>query len=44
MKCTICQNGQMKDGKVTVTLQREDIIIVVKQVSVKACKIVENMY
>jgi YgiT-type zinc finger domain-containing protein len=38
MKCTICKIGKMEDGRVTVTLQREDSIIVIKNVPALVCK------
>ncbi len=38
MKCTICKTGEYKDGKVTVTLEREKSIIVVKGVPASVCE------
>lgn len=38
MECTICKTGEMKDGKVTVTLQRGDSIIVIKSVPASVCE------
>jgi YgiT-type zinc finger domain-containing protein len=38
MECTICKSGKMKDGKVTVTLQRNDSIIVIKKVPASVCE------
>lgn len=38
MECVICKSGKMKAGKVTVTLQRKESIIVVKNVPAKVCE------
>ncbi len=38
MKCTICKNGDMVEGKVTVTLERNDSVIVVKNVPASVCE------
>lgn len=38
MECTICKSGKMKKGKVTVTLQRGDSIIVIKNVPASVCE------
>jgi len=38
MDCVICKSGQMKKGKVTVTLQRKESVIVVKGVPAKVCE------
>jgi YgiT-type zinc finger domain-containing protein len=38
MKCTICKIGKMEEGHVTVTLQRENSIIVIKNVPASICK------
>lgn len=38
MECVICKAGTMKAGKVTVTLQRKESIIVVKNVPAKVCE------
>ncbi len=38
MKCVICKNGTMNDGHVTVTLQRDESIIVVKNVPALVCE------
>ncbi len=37
MKCVICKNGETKPGKVTVTLERDDTIIIIKQVPANVC-------
>jgi YgiT-type zinc finger domain-containing protein len=38
MKCPICKFGEMKDGKTTVTLQREEAVIVIKKVPARVCE------
>ncbi|MDZ7690984.1 MAG: type II toxin-antitoxin system MqsA family antitoxin [Balneolaceae bacterium] len=38
MECTICKSGKMKDGEVTVTLQRGNSIIVIKKVPASVCQ------
>ena len=44
MECTICKSGKMKDGKVTVTLQRNDSIIVIKKVPASVCEKLVNIH
>lgn len=38
MECVICKNGKMSDGLVTVTLQRNDSVIVIKNVPASVCE------
>jgi YgiT-type zinc finger domain-containing protein len=38
MNCLICKHGQTKPGKVTVTLQREESLIIFKYVLAKVCE------
>ena len=38
MECVICKNGIITDGKVTVTLEREGTVIVIKDVPAKVCQ------
>jgi YgiT-type zinc finger domain-containing protein len=38
MECVICKNGKTKKGKVTVTLDRNGSIIVVKDVPAQVCQ------
>ncbi len=38
MKCTICRHGETKAGTVTVTLQRGETIVVVKDVPADICE------
>lgn len=37
MKCIICKHGETKPGLVTVTLEREECIIVLKKVPAEVC-------
>lgn len=37
MNCTICKNGTMEEGNVTVTLQRAQSVIVIKNVPALVC-------
>lgn len=37
MKCVICKNGETHHGHVTVTLEREQMIIIIKAVPAEVC-------
>jgi len=37
MKCTVCKNGIMEYGKVSVTLQRDNTIVIIKDVPADVC-------
>jgi len=37
MKCMICKNGETAKGKATVTLERGESIIVIKEVPASIC-------
>ena len=37
MKCVICKHGETKPGKATVTLNRDQLILVVKGVPAQVC-------
>ena len=37
MKCTLCKNGETSNGKVTVTLSRDNSTIVIKEVPAEVC-------
>lgn len=37
IKCVICQHGETKPGLVTVTLERDECIIVLKKVPAEIC-------
>jgi len=37
MKCTLCKNGETSPGKVTVTLNRDNSVIVIKEVPAEIC-------
>jgi len=38
MKCTFCKYGTTKRGNVTVTLNRKDTVVVVKNVPAEVCE------
>lgn len=38
MKCVICKQGETHPGKVTVTLQRKEVTVVVKEVPADVCE------
>jgi len=38
MNCTTCKNGWMEEGRVTVTLQRDQSVIVIKNVPALVCE------
>ncbi len=37
MKCVICKHGKIKEGEVSVTLERDGMTIVFKQVPAHVC-------
>ena len=38
MKCVICKTGMTRPGKTTVTLQRGDSVVVVREVPAEVCE------
>ena len=38
MRCVVCRNGETRAGRVTVTLEREGLVLVVKGVPGRVCK------
>lgn len=38
MKCVICRTGETQSGKATVTLQRDDTVVVIKDVPAEVCQ------
>lgn len=38
MKCLICKHGDTSPGKVTVTLQRENTTVIIKEVPADVCE------
>ncbi|SMD46074.1 YgiT-type zinc finger domain-containing protein [Aquiflexum balticum DSM 16537] len=38
MECSICKNGHTKPGKVTVTLERDNTIVLLKDVPAEVCQ------
>jgi len=37
MKCVICRNGETGPGATTVTLEREELVLVIKGVPARIC-------
>lgn len=37
MKCAICKTGELADGRTTVTLQRGETTVVIKNVPAQVC-------
>ena len=37
MKCQICKTGETKSGTTTVTLERENTVVVIKEVPAQVC-------
>ena len=37
MKCTVCKIGETKKGKATVTLRRDQTVVVVENVNAQIC-------
>ena len=37
MKCTICKTGQTRPGVTTVTLQRGNVVVVIRDVPAEIC-------
>ncbi len=44
MKCTACKHGETKKGKVTVTLERNEAIIIFKDVPAMVCQVCASYY
>ncbi len=44
MECVICKNGTINTGKVSVTLERNNSIVVVKDVSAYVCNNCRHYY
>lgn len=38
MKCALCHHGNTKPGRVTVTLNREDTTVILKEVPAEICE------
>ncbi len=38
MKCAICKTGDLAPGKVTVTLERDEAVLIVKEVPASVCQ------
>ncbi|MCD4792614.1 MAG: type II toxin-antitoxin system MqsA family antitoxin [Bacteroidales bacterium] len=44
MECVICKNGTTSEGLVTITLERESVIVVFKNVPALVCKNCGDFY
>ncbi len=44
MECVICKAGNMYEGKVTVTLEKNGSIILIKEVPAHVCVVCEHYY
>ena len=44
MECVICKTGTMHDGSVTVTLEKNGSIILIKEVPAQVCDVCEHYY
>jgi YgiT-type zinc finger domain-containing protein len=44
MKCVICKTGSIHEGIVTVTLEKNGSIILIKEVPAKVCDVCEHYY
>ena len=44
MECVICKAGNMYEGKVTVTLEKNGSIILIKEVPAHVCDVCEHYY
>ncbi|MEI6436580.1 MAG: type II toxin-antitoxin system MqsA family antitoxin [Bacteroidota bacterium] len=44
MNCVICKTGAMQDGQVTVTLEKNGSIILIKEVPAHICDVCEHYY
>lgn len=38
MRCVICKHGDTQPGLVTITLQREDCLVILKKVPAEVCE------
>jgi YgiT-type zinc finger domain-containing protein len=38
MKCVMCKHGTIQPGKVTVTLHRDETVVVIKEVPADVCQ------
>jgi YgiT-type zinc finger domain-containing protein len=44
MKCVICKQGHTKQGYTSVTLERDDMVCVIKHVPAEVCSNCEEAY
>lgn len=44
MKCVVCKQGEIQKGTATVTLEREDMILVFRRVPAEVCEVCGEEY
>lgn len=44
MRCVVCKQGEMRDGTATVTLERNGMILVFKNVPAEVCEVCGEEY
>jgi YgiT-type zinc finger domain-containing protein len=44
LKCAVCEQGMMEEGPVTVTLERDGMILVFKKVPAEVCEVCGEEY
>ncbi|MCA1717946.1 MAG: type II toxin-antitoxin system MqsA family antitoxin [Actinobacteria bacterium] len=44
MKCVICKQGETRKGTATVTLERDDMVLVFKRVPAEVCEVCGEEY
>ncbi|CAA9424509.1 hypothetical protein AVDCRST_MAG82-1675 [uncultured Rubrobacteraceae bacterium] len=44
MRCVVCKQGEAREGTATVTLERDDMILVVRNVPAEVCEVCGEEY
>lgn len=44
MNCVVCRQGELREGTSTVTLEREEMVLVFRKVSALACEVCGEEY
>jgi YgiT-type zinc finger domain-containing protein len=44
LKCPVCKQGETREGTATVTLERDDVILVFKKVPAEVCEVCGEEY
>lgn len=44
MRCAICEQGEIREGAVTITLERDGMILVFKKVPAEVCEVCGEEY